>query len=169
MTIVLTPVWSNGVQKLKIEGGSGLSYGFLAAALMTLAWVEHVCSWARSFLLSLCGTAMTGPKPAPRGTLPPAHNELVHAMRCMAQLRSKDKDIEKYIYLSQLKHTDENMFYRLCLNNMSVSDCCLASWVLVKRPNRNSPMLYGAGIYPDYLHSNCWRCLLATFTHLPSA
>lgn len=47
-------------------------------------------------------------------------------MRCMAQLRSKDKDIEKYIYLSQLKHTDESMFYRLCLNNMSVSDVYLA-------------------------------------------
>lgn len=45
----------------------------------------------------------------------------------MAQLRSKDKDIEKYIYLSQLKHADENMFYRLCMANLSVrsfdSDC----------------------------------------------
>ena len=38
----------------------------------------------------------------------------------MRQLRSKDKPIEKYIYLSQLKGTDEHMFYHLCLGNMSV-------------------------------------------------
>lgn len=42
-------------------------------------------------------------------------------MRCLNQLRSKDKGIEKYIYLSQLKDADHNMFYKLCLDHMSVS------------------------------------------------
>lgn len=42
----------------------------------------------------------------------------VHAIRCLQQLRSKDTDIEKYIYLSFLKEQDPNMFYRLCLTNM---------------------------------------------------
>lgn len=45
----------------------------------------------------------------------------VHKLRCLNQLRSKDKNIEKYIYLSQLKDADTNMFYNLCLEHMSVS------------------------------------------------
>lgn len=36
----------------------------------------------------------------------------------MKQFRSKDKDIEKYIYLSMLKEQDPHMFYRLCLSHM---------------------------------------------------
>ena len=48
-------------------------------------------------------------------------DDAVHAQRCLAQLRSKDKCIEKYIYLRQLKDADPNMFYRLCLANMAVS------------------------------------------------
>jgi len=40
----------------------------------------------------------------------------------MEQLRSKDKDIEKYIYLSGLKDADPNMFFELCLNHMPVSN-----------------------------------------------
>ena len=59
------------------------------------------------------------PKPA-HGLTPPALDGQVHATRCLAQLRSKDKSIEKYIYLSQLKQSDEHMFYHLCLGNMSV-------------------------------------------------
>ena len=51
-------------------------------------------------------------------------DDAVHAQRCLAQLRSKDKGIEKYIYLSQLKDADPNMFYRLCLANMAVSARC---------------------------------------------
>ena len=61
------------------------------------------------------------PPKAPHGQLPPALDENIHAQRCLAQLRSKDKNIEKYIYLSQLKDADHNMFYRLCLANMAVS------------------------------------------------
>ncbi|ETW77910.1 hypothetical protein HETIRDRAFT_420722 [Heterobasidion irregulare TC 32-1] len=106
MTRVLTPYWSNGVQKLRLEPQP--------------------------------------PPPPPRGTLPPAQNTAVHAIRCMAQLRSKDKDIEKYIYLSQLKHADENMFYRLCMANLSeftpliytptVGDACLQHSHIFRRP-----------------------------------
>lgn len=44
----------------------------------------------------------------------------MHRIRCLNQLRSKDKNIEKYIYLSQLKDADPNMFYKLCIENMSV-------------------------------------------------
>ncbi|KAF8205441.1 malic enzyme [Mycena galopus ATCC 62051] len=80
MTIVLTPYWSNGVQKLKMA-------------------------------------PQPPPKPA-HGLTPPTLNDEVHAQRCMAQLRSKDKDIEKYIYLSALKEQDPHMFYRLCLAHM---------------------------------------------------
>ena len=58
-------------------------------------------------------------KPA-HGLMPTELDEGVHVKRCLAQLRSKDKSIEKYIYLSALKNQDENMFYKLCLANMSV-------------------------------------------------
>lgn len=57
----------------------------------------------------------------PRGLTPPIFEHNVHRLRCMTQLRSKDKSIEKYIYLSQLKDADSNMFYKICLENMSVS------------------------------------------------
>ena len=49
----------------------------------------------------------------------------MHYQRCLAQLRSKDKSIEKYIYLSQLKDADPGMFYRMCLANMAV---CFGFW-----------------------------------------
>ncbi|KAH9916999.1 malic enzyme [Epithele typhae] len=98
MTIVLTPVWHNGVQKLKV-------------------------------------TSRPPPARPAKGLLPVAFNEDVHYARCMAQLRSKDKDIEKNIYLTQLKDADLNTFYRICLNNMAeitpliytptVGDACL--------------------------------------------
>jgi len=60
-------------------------------------------------------------------------DDSVHAIRCLAQLRSKDKNIEKYIYLSQLKNNDENMFYGLCLANMSVrteAEMTRAKWLI---------------------------------------
>ncbi|KAJ7691596.1 hypothetical protein B0H17DRAFT_1159772 [Mycena rosella] len=81
MTIVLTPYWSNGVQKLKMA---------------------------------------PQPPPQPKhGLTPPTLEDGVHAIRCMKQFHSKDKDIEKYIYLSMLKEQDPHMFYRLCLQHMS--------------------------------------------------
>ncbi|CDO71102.1 hypothetical protein BN946_scf184844.g106 [Trametes cinnabarina] len=106
MTIVLNPVWSNGVQKLKV-------------------------------------VSQTPAKP-PRGLLPPVHNDEIHAIRCLQQLRSKDKPLEKYIYLSQLKDADPAMFYRLCLANMAeftpliytptVGDACLQYSHIFRRP-----------------------------------
>jgi hypothetical protein len=54
------------------------------------------------------------------GLVPPAFDPSVHKLRCFAQLHSKDKDIEKYIYLSHLKDSDPSMFYTLILEHMSV-------------------------------------------------
>ena len=64
--------------------------------------------------------ASSAPAKPARGMTPPALNGSVHVVRCLAQLRSKDKPIEKYIYLAQLKQTDEHMFYHLCVDNMTV-------------------------------------------------
>lgn len=101
MTIVLHPVWSNGVQKLKVVSAR-----------------KHApyCSRVARLLNAI---ALAPPKPA-RGLLPPAHDDQIHALRCIAQLRSKTSPIEKYIYLSQLKDADPAMFYRLCMANMAV-------------------------------------------------
>ncbi|EGO03883.1 hypothetical protein SERLA73DRAFT_165450 [Serpula lacrymans var. lacrymans S7.3] len=106
MTIVLTPYWSNGVQKLRLQ-------------------------------------PQPPPKPA-HGSMPPAFSDSIHAERCLAQLRSKDKPIEKYIYLTQLKDADENIFYKLCLANMpeitplvytpTVGDACLQFSRNFRRP-----------------------------------
>ena len=63
------------------------------------------------------------PRPA-RGLTPPALDDAVHVVRCLEQLRSKDKNIEKYIYLSQLKDADPSMFYKICVNHMSVRAYC---------------------------------------------
>ncbi|KAI0034674.1 malic enzyme [Vararia minispora EC-137] len=106
MTVVLTPYWSNGQQRLKAEPNP--------------------------------------PPPPPKGFLPAAFDESVHEQRCLAQLRSKEKGIEKYIYLSQLKHADESMFYRLVLGQMNeitpliytptVGDACLQHSHNFRRP-----------------------------------
>ncbi|TDL22703.1 hypothetical protein BD410DRAFT_787980 [Rickenella mellea] len=106
MTIVLTPYWSNGVQKLKVA-------------------------------------AQPPSKPA-HGLAPTVLPGTVHAVRCIEQLRSKDKSIEKYIFLAHLRIDDENMFYHLCLKNMSeitpliytptVGDACLQHSHIFRRP-----------------------------------
>ncbi|KAF4583320.1 hypothetical protein EYR38_002069 [Pleurotus pulmonarius] len=106
MTIVLTPYWSNGVQKLRMA-------------------------------------PQPPPKPA-HGLTPPALDGNIHALRCLAQLRSKDKDIEKYIYLTQLKDADPDIFFKLCLENMAeftpliytptVGDACIQFSHNYRRP-----------------------------------
>ncbi|KNZ80331.1 NADP-dependent malic enzyme [Termitomyces sp. J132] len=106
MTIILTPYWSNGVQRLKMA-------------------------------------IQPEPKPKP-GLIPPAFDEDIHALRCLNQLRSKDKNIEKYIYLSMLKEQNSSMFYKLCLQYMSeftpliytptVGDACLQYSHIYRRP-----------------------------------
>ncbi|KAG6875138.1 hypothetical protein C0992_005032, partial [Termitomyces sp. T32_za158] len=83
------------------------------------------------------------PKPK-AGSVPPAFNEDVHALRCLDQLRMKNENIEKYIYLSMLKERDPSMFYKLCLQYMSeftpiiytptVGDACLQYSHIYRRP-----------------------------------
>ena len=53
------------------------------------------------------------------GRIPPAvETYKTQSLRCLEQLESKDKPIEKYIYLSNLKKTNTHLFYRLALDNM---------------------------------------------------
>ncbi|KIY53284.1 malic enzyme [Fistulina hepatica ATCC 64428] len=79
-----------------------------------------------------------------RGLTPPMLDEKLHIERCLEQLHSKDKPIEKYIYLSSLKERDQSMFYKLCLAHMSeftpiiytpvVGDACLQFSHIYRRP-----------------------------------
>ncbi|EKM77361.1 hypothetical protein AGABI1DRAFT_115281 [Agaricus bisporus var. burnettii JB137-S8] len=105
MTIILTPYWTNGVQKIKV---------------------------------------MPQPPKPKHGLVPPALDASTHALRCLNQLRSKTSGIEKYIYLSALKDRDPDVFYKLCLQNMSeftpiiytptVGDACLQYSHIYRRP-----------------------------------
>jgi malate dehydrogenase (oxaloacetate-decarboxylating)(NADP+) len=101
MTVILTPYWSGGTQRLKVQYQCASAFYYL---------IGH---------LTDCPLVLA-PQPPPRGLFPAAYDSTLHAARCLAQLRSKDKAIEKYIYLSQLKHTNEELFYRLCLAHMPV-------------------------------------------------
>ncbi|KAI0002152.1 malic enzyme [Russula compacta] len=106
MTVILTPYWSGGTQRLKVEPQPS--------------------------------------PPLPHGRLPASYDDTLHATRCLAQLRSKDKLIEKYIYLIQLKHANEDLFYRLCVANMpeftpiiytpTVGDACLQHSHIFRHP-----------------------------------
>ncbi|KAF9031704.1 malic enzyme [Hymenopellis radicata] len=132
MTVILTPYFSEGVQKLKMA-------------------------------------AQPPPKPK-RGLTPPALEETVHAVRCLAQLRSKDKGIEKYIYLSMLKEQDPAMFYRLCLSNMSeftpiiytptVGDACLQYSHIYRRPE---------GLYVSIKDKGNIKSIISNWTQLSDA
>lgn len=62
---------------------------------------------------------LAAPPPA-EGLLPPAFSRDIHHQRVLLQLRSKTSNIEKYIFLSQLKDADVDAFYHLCLANISV-------------------------------------------------
>ncbi|KAF9548182.1 malate dehydrogenase [Agrocybe pediades] len=105
MTIILTPYWQNGVQKLKVAGP---------------------------------------PAPPKRGLVPPKLDHDIHILRCLEQLRSKDKNLEKYIYLSHLKTEDPSIFYRLCIDHMAeitpiiytptVGDACVNFSHIYRRP-----------------------------------
>ncbi|KAH0826583.1 hypothetical protein J3R83DRAFT_4941 [Lanmaoa asiatica] len=83
-------------------------------------------------------------KPPAEGLLPPAFSRDVHFQRVLLQLRSKTSNIEKYIFLSQLKDADVDAFYHLCLANISeitpliytptVGDACLQYSQNFRRP-----------------------------------
>ncbi|KAL0566864.1 hypothetical protein V5O48_015129, partial [Marasmius crinis-equi] len=85
------------------------------------------------------------PPPKPKhGLVPPMLEDTIHEQRTLAQFRSKDKNIEKYIFLSALKEQDTPMFYRLCLKYMSeftpiiytptVGDACQQWSHIYRRP-----------------------------------
>ena len=52
---------------------------------------------------------------------PPAFSQATHRSRCLAQLRSKNNNLEKYIYLNGLKDRDPTLFYTLLYDNMRES------------------------------------------------
>lgn len=52
--------------------------------------------------------------------LPPHFHCTNHRERCLAQFRSKDVGLERYIYLNGLKDREPNLFYELLLENMMV-------------------------------------------------
>jgi malate dehydrogenase (oxaloacetate-decarboxylating)(NADP+) len=52
---------------------------------------------------------------------PPAFSQATHRSRCLAQLRSKNNNLEKYIYLNGLKDRDPSLFYTLLYDNMRES------------------------------------------------
>ncbi|KDQ16653.1 hypothetical protein BOTBODRAFT_30567 [Botryobasidium botryosum FD-172 SS1] len=54
----------------------------------------------------------------PSGLLPPTLHWENQLRRSLAQLRTKEKPLEGHIFLSQLKHANEDMFYRLLLDNL---------------------------------------------------
>jgi hypothetical protein len=139
MTVILTPYWSDGTQRLKVEHQRASTFCCLSG-----------CHADCHFVLAA--------QPPPRGLFPAAYDSTLHATRCLAQLRSKDKPIEKYIYLSQLKHANEELFYRLCLTHMPVCN------------NRSSPsrIELGIGIYAYYIHPHCRGCVSSAFSHFPS-
>ena len=52
---------------------------------------------------------------------PPAFSQATHRSRCLAQLRSKNNNLEKYIYLNGLKDRDPSLFYTILYDNMRES------------------------------------------------
>jgi hypothetical protein len=61
--------------------------------------------------------------PEPTATtrqLPPHFSSENHRQRCLAQLRSKETGLERYIYLNGLKDREPHLFYELLLANMMV-------------------------------------------------
>jgi len=56
----------------------------------------------------------------PPTRLPPHFSIENHRQRCLAQLRSKETGLERYIYLSGLKDREPDLFYELVLTHMMV-------------------------------------------------
>ena len=54
--------------------------------------------------------------------LPPLNfSQATHRSRSLAQLRSKNNGLEKYIFLNGLKERDPALFYNILYDNMRVS------------------------------------------------
>jgi len=83
-------------------------------------WLLSVsASFVTLFFCAMTNDAFLAPAKLPHGLTPPALDDKIHAARCLAQFRSKTSGLEKYIFLSMLKHENEDMFYKLCLENMA--------------------------------------------------
>ncbi|KAF9530190.1 hypothetical protein CPB83DRAFT_851136 [Crepidotus variabilis] len=88
--------------------------------------------------------APQAPHPPKQGLTPPTFDVDVHIERCLMQLRSKTTNLEKYIYLSQLKHESPSIFYKLCLEHMpeitpiiytpTVGEACVNFSHIYRRP-----------------------------------
>jgi malate dehydrogenase (oxaloacetate-decarboxylating)(NADP+) len=54
-----------------------------------------------------------------RGLLPPrVHSMAVQELRVLANIREQTSDLEKYLYLIALQDRNENLFYRVVMNNI---------------------------------------------------
>lgn len=78
--------------------------------------------------------------------VPPRFADTDHLHRCLLQLRSKQSELEKYVYLNVLKERNHLLFYELLLANMLVGPL-LATFMPVCLNHR-------PGIDPYPLHAN---------------
>jgi malate dehydrogenase (oxaloacetate-decarboxylating)(NADP+) len=135
MTVPSTPYWTNGVQKLKAAVSQRMFFLLKVLANFLIF---------RAFLGAQKAAIPQPPSYLKHGLFPPALDVDIHVQRCLMQLRSKDKNLEKYIYLSHLKAGDASTFYKLCLEHMSeitpiiytptVGDACLHFSHIYRRP-----------------------------------
>jgi len=68
-------------------------------------------------------------------SVPPHFFYTDHRQRCLAQLRSKTTDLEKYIYLSGLKERYPDFFYEVVLTNMLEAIPILYTPTVMTYPN----------------------------------
>lgn len=79
-----------------------------------------------------------------RGLAPTCLDHDIHIQRSLLQLRSKTSNLEKFIFLQQLKDADYTIFYRLCLEHMpeitpliytpTVGEACVKWSQIYRRP-----------------------------------
>ncbi|KAG6830389.1 hypothetical protein H0H87_008276 [Tephrocybe sp. NHM501043] len=96
-------------------------------------------------------------------SIPPHFLSTDHRQRCLAQLRSKNDGLEKYIYLSGLKERDPNLFYEVLLGNMleiipilytpTVGDACSKYSHIWRRPEGLYVSIENRGHIRDVLRS----------------
>jgi len=101
---------------------------------------------------------------------PPAFSHATHRSRCLAQLRSKNNGLEKYIYLNGLKERDPTLFYSLLYDNMremvpilytpTVGDACTNYSHIWRRPE---------GMYVSIGDKGRIREVLSTWPNLREA
>ncbi|KAI0264014.1 malate dehydrogenase [Gloeopeniophorella convolvens] len=101
---------------------------------------------------------------------PPAFSQATHRSRCLAQLRSKNTGLEKYIYLNGLKDRDATLFYTLLYDNMremvpilytpTVGDACTNYSHIWRRPE---------GMYVSIGDKGRIREVLATWPNVREA